>query len=121
MKKVIKLLESSMLLKYKNCNEKWLVLEHEFGKDNECEVFGRMECIWVDASGIASQIENDTLTLEEIEEFIKILERSSIFKDKCILLWVELYAKEFNLYFDYMQSVEIFREACLFYLKERGK
>ena len=37
MKKVIKLLESSMLLKYKNCNKKWLVLEHEFGKDNECE------------------------------------------------------------------------------------
>ena len=116
LKDIIRLQYFHAIAKYKNCHNKREILLHEFGKNNECEIFGRMECNQLDISGIASQIFNNTLNTKKIEDFLQILERSSIFADECIVLWIKLYSEEFSEYFDYMQSVETLRSACLVYL-----
>ena len=92
------------------------IFSQKFGKDNECEVFGEMEIFRIDVRYVSGCIEKDLVTNENIEELLARLERSSIFADECIVLWIKLYSEEFSEYFDYMQSVETLRSACLVYL-----
>jgi len=68
MKKVIKLLESSMLLKYKNCNEKWLVLEHEFGFYEQ-----RIDQAICGFSGICGTSNGSTATQNDIDTMKRLI------------------------------------------------
>jgi len=119
-KEVVYILKENMNIKNEQCNydEKSIILQQEFGKDNDCEIFGRIECIRVDISYIIRKSVKDSLSLEEMKEGRLLLEKSSIFNDECILLWIELYSKEYCNYFEYILSVESYRVVGLNYITD---
>jgi len=117
-KEVINIIKENMNIKYEQCtyDEKWKIIQQEFGEDNECEIFGRIECIRVDISYIIRNSVKDSLSLEEMKEGIILLQKNSIFNDECILLWIEQYSKEYHNYFAYILSLENYRVIGLNYL-----
>ena len=117
MKKVILKLLENEIEEYWACKEERSKISTIiWNENNECDVLGEIVMRSADLHGILSSLNHDFI--KDIETKINLLEKLSIYENKCIRTWIVKYSLMFPKYWRYLQSIENLRVIGLFCLKE---